>query len=92
MLIHHIVTIMLICMSYDLGVHRIGVVLLLLHNISDVFLDSAKCFHYVGLVGRRHLALMGGCQPIPIAFSGAKSSCLPQSILLPHAFFQIQLL
>jgi hypothetical protein len=50
MLFHHIVTVCLILFSYLLGHHRIGVLVLLCHDVSDVFLDYAKCLHYLDFV------------------------------------------
>ena len=50
MLFHHIVTVCLILFSYLLGHHRIGVLVLMCHDVSDVFLDYAKCLHYLDFV------------------------------------------
>lgn len=47
MLIHHIATILLILGSYLTNFTRIGASILLLHDISDVFLESAKIFVYI---------------------------------------------
>eukprot|EP00730_Choanoeca_flexa_P015592 TRINITY_DN7193_c0_g1_i1.p1 TRINITY_DN7193_c0_g1~~TRINITY_DN7193_c0_g1_i1.p1 ORF type:complete len:403 (+),score=78.67 TRINITY_DN7193_c0_g1_i1:1143-2351(+) len=47
MLFHHIITICLILFSYLMGHHRIGILVLLCHDVSDVFLDYAKCLHYL---------------------------------------------
>lgn len=45
--IHHMVTLGLISISYILRHFRIGLVILVIHDLSDVFLNLAKCFHYV---------------------------------------------
>lgn len=50
MLFHHIITICLVGFSYFWGLHRIGMLILMVHDVSDVFLDYAKCFHYLELV------------------------------------------
>ena len=50
MLFHHIVTMVLLGWSYEMGYHRVGVLVLICHDASDVFLDSAKCFHYIDMV------------------------------------------
>jgi len=47
MIVHHIVTIILISHSYWIRVHRIGMITLIIHNISDVFLYSGKVLHYI---------------------------------------------
>ena len=49
MLVHHIATIWLILFSYIEGYHRIGILVLLVHNNCDIFLEGAKLFHYHGM-------------------------------------------
>lgn len=49
MLMHHAVTITLLAVSFALGQHRIGSVVLILHDVSDVFLEGAKLCRYSGL-------------------------------------------
>ena len=39
MLLHHNITMLIISISYMVGYVRIGVVIMLLHDISDVFLE-----------------------------------------------------
>ena len=39
MVIHHIVTIMLTSFSYTAGFFRIGCVIMLLHDLADIFLE-----------------------------------------------------
>ena len=39
MVIHHIVTTILLVLSYNTGFFRIGCVIILLHDVSDVFLE-----------------------------------------------------
>ncbi|KAL3350596.1 hypothetical protein AABB24_023163 [Solanum stoloniferum] len=46
MMSHHIVTVFLISSSYILSFFRIGIVILALHDASDVFLEAAKVFKY----------------------------------------------
>jgi len=47
MFIHHIVTIALIVFSYLTGFNRVGCILMLTHDVSDVLMESAKIFNYI---------------------------------------------
>jgi hypothetical protein len=47
--VHHAVTLTLITISYLLRHFRFGLVVLLIHDTSDVFLQLAKIFHYAEL-------------------------------------------
>ncbi len=48
MIIHHIVTISLISFSYVCGFVRIGTLVLLVHDASDVLLEAGKICNYLG--------------------------------------------
>jgi hypothetical protein len=48
---HHFVTLGLIGLSYLYGYVRCGVVVLVLHDVGDIFLYLAKTIHYFGLAG-----------------------------------------
>lgn len=52
MIAHHLITIALLVLSHAANFNRYGSMLLILHDISDVFLESAKCFNYVSQVPR----------------------------------------
>lgn len=46
MLFHHIVTIWLILGSYISGFYRIGILVLVVHDINDVIFEAGKLLHY----------------------------------------------
>ena len=55
MVVHHIVTVLLLVFSYNTGFFRIGCVIILLHDLADIFLEvSDQCFrdlcHLLGLI------------------------------------------
>ena len=54
MLAHHLVTLALIGLSYWFNTLRLGVVVMLLHDASDIVIDVLKLCNYLGLEGRRH--------------------------------------
>lgn len=39
MVVHHIVTVLLLTFSYNSGFFRIGCVIMLLHDLADIFLE-----------------------------------------------------
>jgi len=45
--IHHVTTIGLVSLSYYFWYWRVGTVVFLLHDFSDIFLESCKIFHYI---------------------------------------------
>lgn len=48
MLVHHFSTIFLLGMSYHYNLHRIGSVIVLLHDVADPFMELAKILLYSG--------------------------------------------
>ena len=48
MMVHHVVTVMLIVGSYVSHFSRIGMLVLLVHDSSDIFVCITKCFHMCG--------------------------------------------
>ena len=49
MIIHHCSTILLILWSWCTNLTRIGTLILLIHDIADIFLESAKCINYAAI-------------------------------------------
>lgn len=47
-LAHHIATLILICYSYWLNLTRVGVLIVMLHDVNDIFLELAKLARYTG--------------------------------------------
>jgi hypothetical protein len=47
MMAHHMITLSMMLFSHLTNVHRWGTMVLILHDIADVFLEFAKCFHYM---------------------------------------------
>lgn len=47
MFIHHIVTILLIVLSWTCNLVRIGTLVLIIHDCADVFLETAKMMKYI---------------------------------------------
>ncbi|KAB0799283.1 hypothetical protein PPYR_07163 [Photinus pyralis] len=48
MFTHHVTTIALLTFCWVLNLHRIGILILLLHICADIFLDAAKVARYAG--------------------------------------------
>ena len=48
LLLHHVVTLVLLAYSFYLGVTEIGLATMLLHDVCDVLMESAKLFRYAG--------------------------------------------
>lgn len=45
-IVHHVTTIILIFLSHTQHILRTGTATMFLHDVSDIFLESAKCFNY----------------------------------------------
>ena len=46
MVIHHVLTFLLMTGSFFFNFHRLGMIVLLLHDVVDIFLYAAKSFNY----------------------------------------------
>jgi hypothetical protein len=53
MYMHHIVTIALVGLSWAVGYMRIGVLVLFIHDVSDIFVDLLKMVNYLKLEGQK---------------------------------------
>lgn len=51
LVIHHIVSLCMIAMSYLYGYFRVGIIVLALHDVGDILLYSSKFFHRLGVRG-----------------------------------------
>jgi len=49
MLIHHVITMALIFVSYATRYHKIGLLVLFVHDITDIWLEMTKLFHYLAI-------------------------------------------
>ena len=47
MFIHHIVTILLLVLSWTCNLVRVGTLVLVIHDCADVFLETAKMMKYI---------------------------------------------
>ena len=47
MIIHHVLTIVLLCFSYAVGYHKIGLCVLFVHDVTDIVLEYTKCHVYM---------------------------------------------
>lgn len=63
MYIHHLVTIAIVLYSLSNGFMKYGLVIFLLHDVSDVFLDLVKLSNYLKLEGR------AGCYLVEICYA-----------------------
>jgi len=62
MLVHHVVTIALILLSYHFNFVRLGVVIMFLHDSSDIVIDLLKMCNYLNLEG------LAGCFAVEACF------------------------
>merc|ERR1711957_193236 len=80
MVFHHIVTSLLIGLSYWLWSLRNGVVVMMIHNLFDPFLNIAKCAHYA-FTGHAHAIA-------DVSFGvGAVVFLVTRLIFLPYAIY-----
>ncbi|KAI6656596.1 Ceramide synthase 1-like [Oopsacas minuta] len=51
LMLHHVVTLSLISFSYASRYHNVGIIVIFLHDICDIFLEIAKCSRYLQVLG-----------------------------------------
>ena len=79
MVIHHILTVSLVAISLHYNLHRFGLVVLLLHDVVDIFLYAAKSFIYTR---RQTIAdILFGC--FALVFFTARILLFPIYCVLP---------
>ncbi len=79
MVVHHIVTLTLITMSYLMGFQRIGMIVIFLHDCSDPFMEIAKCALYTGYLKVANVAFAGFAS----VFYYSRLWLYPQRVILP---------
>jgi len=87
LLVHHIITLGLVVSSFVMKFTRVGLFVMLLHDVSDVFLESAKCFNYMK-DGPRHWLHKGAdvCFVVfAISFFSLRLYIYPVRVLWPVA-------
>jgi ceramide synthetase len=57
MLIHHVLTIVLMLMSYSFGFFKIGVCVIFVHDATDILLEYTKCHAYLKNRNGRYYAI-----------------------------------
>jgi len=57
MTLHHLATFALVWASYWIRYQRPGMLVLIVHNLSDIFLYGGKCFHYIAQKVPSHTTL-----------------------------------
>lgn len=82
MTIHHVVTIILLSVSYMLNQHRIGTVVLIIHDLSDIFLEGSKTLNYFKFKKVVNI----GFAIFAVAFFVTRLICLPLYVLHPIIF------
>ena len=57
LMLHHVVTLSLISFSYAARYHNVGIIVVFVHDICDIFLEIAKCGRYLQVLGGKQQKL-----------------------------------
>jgi hypothetical protein len=66
MFLHHVITLILIVFSYCVLYHRLGSMILLIHDFVDIFLYVAKAFHDAGFQTVANVLFIGFVIALPV--------------------------
>jgi len=66
MFLHHVITLILIVFSYCVLYHRLGSMILLIHDFVDIFLYVAKAFHDAGFQTVANILFIGFVIALPV--------------------------
>lgn len=88
LMLHHVVTILLIVLSYCASHHRLGLNVLIVHDLSDVLLYLAKVMHYMDKYGRVLRKIFNALTQIifisfALLFAWSRNYVFPNFIILP---------
>lgn len=83
MLLHHVVTLLLMLLSFHAGYLRVGTVVMWLHDVFDPFMLLAKCAHYSGATAAAN-ALFACC----LAAFAVPRLCLFPALIV-HAWLSV---
>ncbi|EPR77836.1 LAG1 longevity assurance protein 4 [Spraguea lophii 42_110] len=83
MLAHHIITILLIVLSYHINIIRYGIVIMVIHDCSDPFLELAKLFFYLN----KQKAADNAFMVFGIVFFISRMIIYPFAIMAPAGYF-----
>ncbi|KAK9804934.1 hypothetical protein WJX73_000695 [Symbiochloris irregularis] len=84
MLLHHIVTVVLIAVSHITGFGRVGSIIMILHDPSDIFLEAAKMGNYAGL----NAPVIASFALLLITWFGLRLVVLP-GVIIPSIWFEL---
>ncbi|XP_078524769.1 ceramide synthase 1 [Lissotriton helveticus] len=95
MLVHHLVTLVLICVSYAFRYHNIGILVLFLHDVSDIQLEFTKLNVYFKNRGGTYHCLNDilsnvGCLTFSISWFWFRLYWFPLKVLYATCYSSLQ--